>query len=79
MNLDLYNQFGLDENSLYLTKIINDNLDRNKTCHNCRWNKEAFCAIEKEYMVERVDHELRTCEGWENFIPSFLILKNHIQ
>ena len=80
MNLEnLFGQQNMDDNYLFLTRLINDNLDKNRLCRNCRWNKDTFCSIEFQYIVEEVDSELRTCEGWEYFIPSTLILRNHIQ
>lgn len=79
MNLEQLFGTDIDDNYLYLTRIINDNLDKNKVCYNCHWGKETFCSIEFQYMMEEVEFELRTCEGWEHYIPPSLILRNHIQ
>ena len=80
MNLEnLPGQQDINDNSLFLLRIMNDNLDKNKVCNNCRWNKDSFCSIEFQYIMEEVEFELRTCEGWELYIPPSLILKNHIR
>lgn len=75
---NIFTNFGFDNNELFLTRIINENIDKNKICSNCRWAYESNCIVRNTYITNRVDYDMRTCEGWELYVPPALILKNHI-
>ena len=76
---NLFGQQDIDDDYFYLLRIIQANLDNHRLCYNCRWRNENFCSTELSYMVEELDFESRSCEFWEKYIPSSLILNNHIQ